>query len=42
MALIDSICKNIKPTDKVQKLTDGKGLYLQISPIGGEILAFKI
>jgi integrase len=41
MALTDSICKNIKPTDKVQKLTDGKGLYLQIPPSGAKYWRLK-
>ena len=27
--------RNIKPTGKTQKLFDGKGMYLEVSPKGG-------
>lgn len=32
--LTDTQLKNVKPTGKVQKLTDGDGLYLRVSPKG--------
>jgi len=33
MKLNDQICKNAKPKDKAYKLTDGGGLYLEVTPI---------
>ena len=33
--------KNIKPSDKSQRLFDGRGLYLEISPRGGKWWRFK-
>lgn len=32
--LTDSRCRNIKPTDKTQKLFDGGGLFLKVKPNG--------
>ena len=32
--LTDTQCRNAKPTDKPHKLTDGKGLYLEVKPNG--------
>jgi len=37
MALSDTNLRNIKPNSKVQKLSDGGGLYLHISPTGGKL-----
>ncbi len=34
--LTDSRCKNIKPTDKEQKIFDGAGLFLKIKPNGSK------
>jgi len=36
MALSDTNVRNIKPGAKVQKLSDGGGLYLFVSPAGGK------
>jgi hypothetical protein len=35
-SLNDSVCRNAKPTEKVQKLSDGGGLHLQITPDGSK------
>lgn len=35
MSLTDREIRNIKPTDKPKKYTDGRGLYLEVSPSGG-------
>ena len=37
MALSDTTFRNIKPNAKVQKIADGGGLYLHISPTGGKL-----
>ena len=37
MALTDIAVKNSKPKEKAYKLSDGHGLYLQISPSGGKL-----
>ena len=37
MKLTDTKIANIKVTDKVQKVADGGGLYLHISPAGGKL-----
>lgn len=36
MALTDTAIKNAKPTEKPRRLSDEKGLYLEISPRGGK------
>ena len=36
MALSDTFIKAIKPTEKPQKMTDGGGLFLIVSPLGGK------
>ncbi|MEZ5530733.1 MAG: tyrosine-type recombinase/integrase [Porticoccaceae bacterium] len=36
MKLSDAKCRNIKPTEKIQKLTDGAGLYLEVKPSGAK------
>lgn len=36
MPLTDSALRNAKPTDKTQRLFDGEGLYLEVSPSGGK------
>ena len=39
--LTNVACKNVKPTEKTQRLFDGQGLYLEISPTGGKYWRFK-
>lgn len=39
--LTDSRLKAIKPTDTVQKLSDGGGLYLQVTPAGARLWRIK-
>ena len=41
MPLTDRQIKNAKPADKVYKLADGGGLYLQITPAGGKLWRLK-
>lgn len=41
MPLTDSQCKNAKPLEKQQKLADGHGLYLQITPKGQKYWRLK-
>ena len=36
MSLTDTAIKAIKPTGKAQKITDGKGLFLYVTPQGGK------
>lgn len=36
MALSDTAIRKAKPTDKTQRLYDGKGLYIEIAPSGGK------
>ena len=40
MKLNDTKCKNLKPTNKTQKISDGQGLYLMVSPSGSKIWHF--
>ncbi len=37
MALTDTQIKKVKPTDKLQKLSDGEGLQLHVAPTGGKL-----
>jgi hypothetical protein len=37
MNLTDTHIRNLKATDKVQKLSDGGGLYLHCAPTGGKL-----
>ena len=37
MALSDARIRNTKPADKLSNLTDGGGLYLEITPAGGKL-----
>ncbi len=37
MALSDVQIRSLKPTDKLYKVTDGKGLYLEVSPNGSKL-----
>jgi len=37
MPLTNTNIINVKASGKVQKLTDGEGLYLYISPTGGKL-----
>ncbi len=41
MKINDTKCKNIKPTDKTQKISDGDGLYLMVYPHGSKIWQFR-
>lgn len=41
MALTDTSIKNTKPTEKTQKLFDGNGLYLEVTPKGSKRWRFK-
>ncbi len=41
MPLNDRQIRNAKPSDKPYKLTDGNGLYLQITPAGGKLWRLK-
>lgn len=36
MPLTDTAIRNAKPSDKAQRIFDGKGLYLEIAPSGGK------
>lgn len=37
MKLTDAKLRALKPTDKVQKISDGGGLYIHVSPAGGKL-----
>jgi len=37
MALTDTALRKAKPIDKAQRLFDGGGLYLEITPAGGKL-----
>lgn len=41
MKLNDTKCKNIKPTEKIQKIADGDGLYFMVYPHGSKIWQFR-
>ena len=41
MPLTDTAIRQAKPGDKPKRLTDGGGLYLEISPAGGKLWRFK-
>ena len=41
MALTDTTIKNSKPTEKVQKLFDGGGLFIAINPNGSKLWRLK-
>ena len=41
MPLTDTAIRKAKPTGKVQRLFDGGGLYLEISPAGGKLWRLK-
>jgi len=41
MALTDIAIRNAKPRDKVYKLSDGGGLYLQVNPTGSRLWRLK-
>jgi hypothetical protein len=36
-SLTDVIIRQIKPTNKMRKITDGAGLYLEVAPTGGKL-----
>lgn len=42
MALSDTALRKAKPTDKTQRLFDGGGLYLEVSPSGGQVVAPEV
>ena len=37
MPLTDAQCRAAKPAAKVQKLSDSRGLFLQVTPGGGSV-----
>ena len=39
--LTDLVCRTAKPTDKTQKLADGYGLYLEVTPKGSKLWRFR-
>ena len=41
MKLNETICKNAKPAVKAKKLSDGLGLYLEVTPKGGKYWRMK-
>ena len=41
MALTDMQVRSLKPADKVYKVTDERGLYLEISPSGSKLWRYK-
>ena len=41
MALTDTRIRNTKPTDKPVKLTDAKGLYLEVRPTGAKLWRYR-
>ncbi|MCG5525751.1 integrase arm-type DNA-binding domain-containing protein [Ectothiorhodospira haloalkaliphila] len=41
MPLTDTVIRNAKPGEKIRKLSDSAGLYLEISPSGGKWWRFK-
>ncbi len=41
MPLTDTAVRNAKPAKKAQRLFDGGGLYLEVSPSGGKWWRFK-
>lgn len=41
MKLTDTVCKNTKPAHKAQKLFDGGGLYLEVTPSGSKYWRLK-
>lgn len=41
MSLSDTAIRNVKSTDKSQRLFDSNGLYLEVSPAGGKWWRFK-
>jgi len=41
MPLTDVTCRNAQPKEKIYRLFDGKGLYLEVSPRGGKWWRYK-
>lgn len=41
MKLNDQICKNAKPKEKTYKMSDGGGLYLEVTPKGSKLWRLK-
>ena len=42
MPLTDTAIRSAKPRDKTFKLFDGGGLYLEVSPAGGQVVALEV
>ena len=42
MPLTDTAIRKAKATDNAQRLPDGSGLYLEIAPAGGKMVAARI
>ena len=41
MALTDTALRQAKPTEKARRISDAKGLYIEISPSGGKLWRLK-
>lgn len=41
MPLTAFLCKNLKPTAKARKISDGQGLYLEVMPTGSKYWRYK-
>ncbi|HBD39178.1 MAG TPA: integrase, partial [Cupriavidus sp.] len=41
MPLTDVEVRSARPRDKAYRLTDGLGMYLEVSPAGGKYWRFK-
>ena len=41
MALTDSAIRALKPRDRAYKISDERGLYLQVTPAGGRLWRMK-
>ena len=41
MPLTDTAIRKVKPADKPQRLFDGRGMYLEVSPAGGKLWRLK-
>ena len=41
MSLTNTAIRNVKPSDKTQRLYDSKGLYMEVAPSGGKWWRFK-
>ncbi len=41
MPLSDAAARNAKPREKSYRITDAKGMYLEVTPIGGKYWRMK-